>query len=225
MTPAEQGQLAELVAQVYALHGKDYSKFIGTMWIKTALQYGCSLAQITEAIERHLMNPDTGQFVPKPADIVRMLGGTTKDRAALAWTRVDYAIRTAGPWVSVVFESRQIHIVISEMGGWIKLTQTGEKDFPFVANDFIARYRAAIMRSDVAHPSHLIGMSEAGNVQQGIRPGPPVAIGDPQRCALVYATGIGCPDPEKPVLLAYKSTAPTLHLAHDSTKKNLKKLG
>jgi len=77
---------------------------------------------------RHLMNPDTGQFLPKPADIVRMLGGRTLDRALMAWAKVDKAVRQIGTYESVVFDDALIHRVLHEMGGWVGMGQKTENE-------------------------------------------------------------------------------------------------
>ena len=220
MTPNQEADFLKLISKMYAFYRQAFSDFDGSVWWFAMKHY--EFEAVSDAIMRQMVNPDNGQFLPKPADVVRMLGGTTKDRAALAWSKVDFAIRTAGPWESVVFEGRHIHIVIAEMGGWVKLCESPGKDYPFVENDFVARYRAAILRSDVTHPSHLVGISESHNVVQGMPSMAPLAIGDAARCSQVYATGIGGPEPGKRQLLAAKP--PTLTLAHDNTKNRIKKL-
>ncbi len=41
------------------------------LWIASLKPY--ELAEVNAAFQRHLTNPDTGQFPPKPADIIRQL--------------------------------------------------------------------------------------------------------------------------------------------------------
>ena len=66
------------------------------------------LRAVADALNRHAVNPDNGQFLPKPADIVRLINGNTVDRALVAWSTVERAIRSTGPYQSVVFDSPEI---------------------------------------------------------------------------------------------------------------------
>jgi hypothetical protein len=82
------------MAGVYSFYNRTIDNFSLQIWWK-ALS-GFDLATVQEAFSRHLMNPDSGQYLPKPADIMKMLGGTTQDAALIAWTKVDKAVRTVG---------------------------------------------------------------------------------------------------------------------------------
>ena len=53
------------------------------------------LAAVEKALWDHLGNPDTGHLMPKIADVVRYLQGRTVDQAAIAWSKVDAAVRQA----------------------------------------------------------------------------------------------------------------------------------
>jgi hypothetical protein len=54
------------------------------------------ISVVREAMNRHMQNPDSGQFMPKVADVIRMTGGSTQDAALIAWSKVDRAIRVVG---------------------------------------------------------------------------------------------------------------------------------
>jgi hypothetical protein len=102
---------------VMSFYGKDLSQFALDVWWSALKAY--DLTAVTQAFNRWLMNPDRGQFPPKPADVLKMLGGGTQDQALVAWSKVDRAARSVGTYSSVVFDDPLIHRVISEMGGWI----------------------------------------------------------------------------------------------------------
>ena len=122
----DQNAFCKGLSGVYAFYGKQVSTFAVDVWWQALKAF--DLPAVTEAFNRHLVNPDTGQFLPKPADIVRMLRGTTQDSALIAWTKVDKAVRHVGPWCDVVFDDALIHRVLHDMGGWASLGVKNEKE-------------------------------------------------------------------------------------------------
>lgn len=199
----------ELVSKVYAFYRADCSDFALDVW--WAAMQPFSLAAVQDAFNRHAVNPDTGQFLPKPADIVRLLGGTTLDQALTAWTKVDYAIRTTGPWASVVFDDALIHRTIADMGGWVKLCGSSEQEYPFVAKDFQNRYRGFAMQGNaVSYPSVLVGIAQSQNAQQGYMTQPPTAIGNVEDCKLVFRGGSDRPRIQTGALQLEGKQAPRL---------------
>lgn len=191
MTPSDKKALLALLPQVCAFYRQDFSKFLGGVWIASMEAY--TFDEVKQAIERHTMNPDSGQFMPKPADVVKMLGGSSIDVAMSAWSKVERAIRTIGQNQSVVFDDALIHRVVQDMGGWVKLCtapQT-EKDLEFVAREFQTRYRGFSMRSERPDfPAWLTGHAEAENGRLGMGQLLNVrAIGDARRCWIVLSNG------------------------------------
>lgn len=123
---------------------------------------------IADAISRHVTNPDNGMFFPKPADIIRIISGSSLDAAYIAWTSVNKAVRTIGTYRSVIFEDKLIHVVLQAMGGWIFLGERTEQEWPFIEKEFLERYRGIRSRSAIPeHESILIGHVEADNRRLG----------------------------------------------------------
>lgn len=181
------------------LYGKEISRVAADLW--WASLKGYDMAAVERAFQKHVTNPDTGQFMPKPADIIRMIGGTTLDGAMVAWALVDRSVRTVGPYASVVFGDPVIHRVLADMGGWVRMC-TGtkdEKDWPFVGNEFRTRYKGAVVRDGLVYPGRLPGLAE-----QNGRPAIEctVYIGDQQRALEVQRGGISDAPRAGPVLLA-----------------------
>jgi hypothetical protein len=161
---------------VMSFYGKGVSSFALDVWW-TALK-GYDLTAVIDAFNRHLANPDNGQFAPKPADIIRMLQGSTQDAALRAWAKVDQAVRSVGTYNDVVFDDPVIHRVIQDMGGWIGLGAKNEDEWPFVAKEFENRYRGFKARSEIPdYPAKLIGIANAHNQQKGFKQDGPVLIG------------------------------------------------
>jgi hypothetical protein len=188
MNKSEKEKLLALVADVCAFYRQDFSAFVGRVWLEAMKPY--EFAAVADAMNRHCINPDTGQWMPKPADIVKMLGGSTLDTALLAWSKVDKAVRTVGTYQTVVFDDPLIHRVLQDMGGWVPLGTKTDDEWPFVAKEFQNRYRGYAMRSE--RPEYLpamIGIAQAQNSRQGLPSQPPVAIGNAAKCLAVYRGG------------------------------------
>lgn len=152
------------------------------------------LHALEQAAYRHLRNPDTGQFMPKIADFVRMLEGTTQDSALVAWAKVDMAVRRIGTYSDVVFDDPIIHRVIHDMGGWIGLGTKAESEWPFVAKEFENRYRGFKSRSEIPeYPAKLIGIATAHNEQKGFQTETPILVGNELRARQVLNGGTDKP--------------------------------
>lgn len=124
---------------------------------------------VEKACWAHTQNPDSGMWMPKVADIVKMVSGRTDDQAKVAWAKVDRAVRSVpGVGASVAFDDPLIHRVIADMGGWASFGNKKEDEWPFVAKEFENRYRGFRARGEVpAYPHRLIGIYESGNSSAG----------------------------------------------------------
>lgn len=188
MTPNDHEEFSNLIAGVFAFYKRDFSEFALGVWWAAMKPY--ELAAVNDAFGRHSVNPDSGQFMPFPADIVKMLDGSTQDAGLVAWAKVDRAVRSCGTYNSVVFDDPLIHRVIVEMGGWVLVGGKDEKEWPFLRNEFVNRYRGYRMRSET--PEYLpvlIGIAEAQNNRTGQKSAPPVLIGNPDVAQRVMLAG------------------------------------
>ena len=179
---------SDVIGAVFELYAKPVSEFATQIWWEALKPF--DLPAVRLALSRHVQNPDTGQFPPKPADVIRMLGGTTQDSALRAWAKVDKAVRQVGTYASVAFDDALIHRVLHDMGGWVGLGQKTEDEWPFVAREFENRYRGYAMRGERPdYPPVLIGLSEADNATRGHKPDGARLIGDADKARAVMAGG------------------------------------
>ena len=166
--------ILQLVAEQY---GKNPSEGLIALYWQGLKQY--DFTTVRDAIGRHLGNTDTGQFMPKIADIIKMMNGSTMDQALSAWAKVDRAMRCVGPYETVVFDDAIIHAVLHDMGGWVGFSTKSDDEWPFVAKEFENRYRGYKSRGDYpAYPPTLVGIFEAHNAQKNFKVDPPVLIGN-----------------------------------------------
>lgn len=177
-----------LLTNVFAFYNQDITDFALDVWYEALKQY--DFAAIKSALNRHCVNPDNGQFLPKPADVVKLLQGSTNDSALVAWAKVDKAVKQVGGYASVIFDDAIIHAVIDDMGGWIKLCSHKNDEWAFVAKEFENRYRGFKTTQNITSYSKvLIGRAEAENNNHGFKSEPPVLIGDSQKAIQVLQNG------------------------------------
>ena len=166
MENTERAAFAELLASVHALYRVEVTPGVAEIWWQALQQH--DITALRAAFNRHAMNPDQGQFCPKPADIVREMGGTTQDKSMLAWAKVMGALKRHGTYNSVKFDDPIIHRVLTDLGGWICLGQQLEKEIPFIEKRFRDAYRAWLHRGQLGEEiPHLAGLVEAHNGAHG----------------------------------------------------------
>ena len=148
-----------------------------------------SLEDVRKGFFAALRNPDSGQFMPRPADVIRELSGSSDTRAAMAWAKVRHAIERVGHMPSVVFDDAVIHAVVADMGGWVQLSTITYDELPFRERDFLRFYRAYMGRDLGDYPRKLAGMAETENTAAGHAVAEPQLLGDAQKCLAVMQGG------------------------------------
>jgi hypothetical protein len=192
MNSNEKQDLYKLISSVMDYYKQDVSPFsLNLFW--EALK-GFDFEQVSKALTRHAMNPDNGQFAPKIADIVKQLSGTTSDKAKIAWGKAYAAMEQVGAYQDVCFDDGIIHLVIEDMGGWVKICRTETKDIGYVQHQFCESYRAYTGRERVEYPSYLAGANGTGENMarlrmRGITPPAPITIGDREKANAVLISG------------------------------------
>lgn len=218
MTELDFEKFKDGLTGVYAFYDKEINTFSLDLWWNALKQF--DLPAIIQAFNRHVVNTESGKWLPKPADIIRMLQGSTQDAAMVAWAKVDKAVRHKGTYVDVVFDDPLIHRVLHDMGGWIALGQKNEDEWPFVAREFENRYRGFRERSEIPeYPAVLTGIANAYNRSKGQPIQPYVMIGDEAACRRVLSGGT-----DKPLIgfTQADKAIPELSLIFDASKKNKK---
>jgi hypothetical protein len=176
MNDSDKANFARLMTAVAELHNKKLSQQLFDIYWHALKKY--EYKDIMRSLNRLIVDPDVGQFMPKPADIVRSNDGDSNTKAILAWGKVMQAIRQVGAWDSVVFDDKKIHAVIEDMGGWIELCRKSTKELGFLSNEFEKRYRAYQYQNDQCFPSRLVGkLEQCSDYQNGSETIQPKYIG------------------------------------------------
>lgn len=169
------------------LYGKTVSEGAMSLWWQVLERF--DVESVERAFREAVESPDSGQFMPRPADIVRRIDGTSSDRSLIAWGKVLDAIQRVGAYQSVVFDDGAIHAAISDMGGWPAICRGNVDELQFTQKRFCDLHRAYAMRPGSPYPSRLIGEHEAQNRINGFEPAPPLLIGDAARAQDVARLG------------------------------------
>lgn len=135
MTPNQKPAFFALLADVHAFYRRDFSDFAGRVWWEAMKRF--DLEQVSQAMSAHCINPDGGQFMPMPADLVGLLGGNAKDQAFKEWAKAEIAF--SGSALREPLDDISLQI-IDEMGGVRRMGQMNVDQMRFVAKDFMDRY-------------------------------------------------------------------------------------
>jgi len=187
MNDNEIGKFGLLLTTVGELYGKPVSKQLIEIYWSSLRTFAYS--EVQSAVYRHINNPDSGKYLPKPSDIVTAIIGGNETRSLQAWTKVDNAIKHIGGYSSVVFDDEIVHAVISDMGGWIDLCMTRKSAMPFCAKEFQTRYCGYLHNRPQSWSNRLIGIFETQNLHRGYPCAPPILIGDKQKALRVMEGG------------------------------------
>lgn len=161
--------------------GKSLSKHGMILYWNTLRKF--DISDVEKAFEKHALNPDGGQFMAKPADIVKYIEGSGDDASMKAWSKVEQTVRRVGAYVQdLIFDDPIIHAVLRDMGGWTQLCQTPtEQDMHFQSIEFCKRYRGYLNNNRLDYPSRLTGLVADGEK--------PLLIGDVAKAEKVALEG------------------------------------
>lgn len=181
----ERRRFAGLLTALSDYYKSEISKAVAGLYWEGLKQY--DFEAIEQAAWAHTQNPDeAGRWLPRISDLRKLLEGSTQDQAAIAWTKVDTAIRTRGTWDDVVFDDPIIHRVIADMGGWVLIGSKQDDEWPFVAKEWQQRYRSMKQRGELGdYPRRLTGSANAYNSANNQPLLPPILIGDVDKAKAV----------------------------------------
>lgn len=174
---------------VAELFNKELSEAAIAMWWK--LLEGYEIEQITRALHACVSNPDNGQFMPKPADVIRVLQGTSTDRSFLAWGHVLGAMSAVGAYQNVAFDDPATHAAIEDVGGWAKLCRMEVKELSFAQHRFCSSHKAYTNKGEFDYPRVMLGDRDPDTayLAKGLTPPATVLVGNQERCIEVMRGG------------------------------------
>lgn len=178
-----------LLTSALAFYRQDVSGFAMSVWWQACERF--DLDQIKKAFTRHALDPDRGQFAPKPADLIRILEGTAGNRALVAWGKAMEAAQRVGSYSDVCFDDPVIHATIEDCGGWPKFCRTETAELSYLQHRFTEAHRTYSAQETFEFPRCLVGDRSPDDVfaKRGLKPPKPILIGDKDKAAKVYQLG------------------------------------
>ena len=189
MSPTEKAGLVQLVTDVMAYYRQPVSEFVLQVWCQACQQF--TLEQVSKAMTAHVVDAERGVFAPKVADVVRVLAGTTTDRAALAWGKVLGAMSAVGAYSDVIFDDPAIHAAIEDMGGWVKVCRGEMAELSYLQHRFCQAHKAYVGQGKFEFQRRLIGdrSPDLDYEVKGLPLPKPAIVGDRELARAVYAGG------------------------------------
>lgn len=180
------------------LYGKTVSEGAMSLWWQVLERF--EIDAVERAFREAVESPDSGQFMPRPADLVRRLEGTSADRSLIAWGKVLDAMQRVGAYRTVVFDDSAIHAAVADMGGWPAICRGNAEELQFTQRRFCDLHKAYSARPDAAYPARLLGEHDLANRLAGHASAAPTLVGDPQRAQGVER--LGCDGPKTAITAA-----------------------
>jgi transposase len=189
MQAPDKPAFVRLVTDVLAYYRQNVSEFTLSVWWQACQPF--DMEQVRKALTAHATDAERGQFAPKVADVVRILQGTTTDRAALAWGKVHEAMSAVGAYQDVVFDDPAIHAAVEDCGGWPTVCRTELSELSYLQHRFSQAHKAYTGRGEFDFPRRLTGdrSPDAEYEKKGLPLPRPAIVGDRERARLVYRNG------------------------------------
>ena len=122
-----------------SIYGKDLEQTTGATIFALLMHY--SLDDIAEALDSHLCDPNSGQFPPKPADIVRNIQRVMNAEAGRVF---DIILRRLNPYASVQFTDQRAAGAVCALGGWLQLCEINNNEIERTRARFIEAYHEGV---------------------------------------------------------------------------------
>ena len=154
----------ELMTGIGEAYGKEITKPLLTIYFSSLANY--TIVQVSESINKHLVDTKSGQYFPKPADIVRNISGASisaEDRALTAWMAVEAAISSVGSYGTLKLKDKQAMMAVKAIGSWQQLCATDREKLAFKRQEFMANYKALENTPIEMLPDSLAGIAELAN--------------------------------------------------------------
>jgi len=137
-------RLLTALAAVYAFYEREITELACQFWCEDMADF--PVEAVERAFAAHRRDPERGQFLPKPADIIRQLQGDSTQRAAVAWGEALECARNGGAGYARLPPATRA--ALDSLGGMLALRRADDTQLPFLQRQFIAGHKAVVHRED-----------------------------------------------------------------------------
>ena len=147
MQDSDKNNFKELMTGIGELYSKEITKPLLRIYFTAFSKL--TIEQVNDAVAGHITDTSTaGTFFPKPADIIRQITGTDKQRsestsnkAELAWASIEGQVSSIGSYQSPKIDDRQAMAALKAMGGWIQLCASTVEQLTWKKKEFVDIYK------------------------------------------------------------------------------------
>jgi len=104
--------------------------------------------------------------LPKPADILEYLEGSSEDKSMIAWIKAKEAVVKGGYPQTIIFNDPIISHCLNNLGGWQNFCSAPVVELPFIEKRFRELYKL-FQKRGVKEPVKLTGFIEQMNGEMG----------------------------------------------------------
>ena len=177
-------EIDQFIAEMFDYYSKDIRSGAARVY-RRALK-NISVEHLYKMFDLHIVDPDSGQFMPKVADFVKVNQGTKKGNAVEAWNKVYTAISKIGPYRNFSIDDPWAMKCIEEIGGFQRLCELTDHELEFKRNEFEKLYESYRAQGvPEQFPSKIKGLIDKENGTDT----EPFLIGDEQRAMRVLSQG------------------------------------
>lgn len=148
-------RLLATLAAVYAFYERELTELACEFWLEDLGQF--PIEAVERAFAAHRRDPERGQWLPKPADIIRQLQGDTSQRAELAWAAALQCARDGGAGFARLPDPTRA--AVEAIGGMLALRRADSSQVPHLQRQFLASHKAEQHREGV--DALMLGVSSA----------------------------------------------------------------
>ena len=165
MTSNDKKRFAELMTGVAEMFGKPMGKPQLQMYF--ASLEDLTIEQVSQGLTKHVKCPDSGQFMPKPADIIKHVTGTKKESDAdlevigqSQWVTAQRAISECGSYRTPKFRDPITAACVIAGGGWTHICSLTKEQLVWAGKEFVNNYQSYSTRPLEQLPSHIAGRED-----------------------------------------------------------------
>lgn len=159
----DKNKFTVLMTGLSEMFNKPLSDFLMDMYYDILKDY--SYEQVGRAVKSCLKNYKYATL-PKPADILEYIEGSSEDKSLIAWLKAKEAVEKGGYVATIEFDDPIISHCLHSLGGWQWFCDVHKNELPFVEKRFRELYNMYRKR-DITKPMKLIGFIENKNSETG----------------------------------------------------------
>lgn len=164
MDNSDKKEFARQMMIISEIYDKPVSTEKLQIYFSTLSKY--TIKQVVIGIEKHMQDVESGQYFPKPANIIKHIEGeksNINDMAEIAWLEVENAIRMIGAHGRLKLRDKIAIAAVKSIGSWSDLCMTNIDKMQWKKKEFIDSYELLSKTPVEMLPDSLPGIADIKN--------------------------------------------------------------